>query len=298
VSFPPDYPIYHEIGEEPGDWVLLEVPVSPVSGYLWLGDAPDLQFYAPVHRKRLVNGTLSRVPWRELLYFEQESPALGALTGGHEMDLLAAPRELGQLIDDWPIGYVIVHQSRMPDAEYARDIVAMLNLHESLCFYRAEQDLLIYRAHWHPDGCPPRTPPPTEGETDSYTLDLGTPGDTPYLGWYWYWREDVGGTPARWAGENDASSLRVEVPPGAAYVMTLTATSFSDDQEVTVTVNGAQVGRFDVPASGWHERSVSLPADVVGDGDLHIVLSHSRARTADGRSLTAAYSRVTFREAE
>ena len=302
ITIVPDYPIYHEIGQEPGDWVLLEVPVSPVSGYLWLGPAPDLQFYAEIHRKRLVNGTLSRVPWRYLLYFEKESTLLGVLGGGRPMDTQAVPRELAKAVDEWPVGYVIVHQSRMPDAQNTRDILAMLNMQESVCFVRAEADLMIYRAHWHPKGCPPRTPP--QDATGAYVLDLGAPGDEGFIGEYWYWQEDVGGVGARWAGGNDASRLRVALPGGRDYRMTLVATGYGEGQGVEVRVNGAVLGGCEL-AGGWSACEVGLPARVVGEGDLVVVLVHrgmasaaGRGESADARPLTAAYDRIIFRAQE
>ena len=296
VRFPPDYAIYHEIGQEPGDYVILEVPVGVHSGWTGMGEGHYLMYYAPDHQKRLVNGTLSRIPW-QYHYVFFESPLLSWLAGAAPFDTQAAPRELAEAVEAWPVGYVIVHPDLMPRERTVEDLGA-LNTHESICFYKAQEGLLIYRARWHPGGCPPRTPPQDAG--GAYAIDFGAPGDEPFIGEYWYWPEDVGGVSARWAGGNDASRLRVELPPGQDYAMALTATGYGDGRTVQVTVNSAALGGCDLP-EGWTDCAVVIPADVVGDGDLLIVLSHgapvsaaARGESADTRPLTAAYDRIAF----
>ncbi len=291
VAFPPDYAIYHEIGQEPGDWVLFEVPTGMHSGYYGIGRGQRLMFYAPVHHKRLVNGLIARIPWTSHVFYEQ-TPLLTAFSGErHALDPPTVSRALTRSVDAWPVGYVIVHPDLLP-GERLLEYTGFLNMQESICFYKAEEGLLIYRAAWHPKGCPPRTPPQEAG--GAYVLDLGAPGDEPFIGEYWYWQEDVGGVLARWAGDNDASRLRVQLPPGRGYAMTLVGTGYGVGRTVQVVVNGVSLGTFDLP-EGWHEHTVALPAEVVGDGDLLIVLVHGQPTPVGERTLTAAYDRLIFR---
>ena len=292
VRFPPDYAIYHEIGQEPGDWVIFEIPTGVYSGWTGFGYGQYLMYYAPDHEKRLVNGTLSRIPGMSHVFYEKSPLLLGF--AGNALDTQAVPRELARAVDAWPVGYVIVHPDLLPP-ERIWEYVGLLNVQESICFYKAEQGLLIYRAHWHPGGCPPRTPP--QDASGAYVLDLGVPGDEAFVGEFWHRQEDVGGVLARWAGGNDASRLRVELPAARDYTMTLIATGYGDGRAVDVRANGAALGRCDLP-TGWNECVVALPAQVVGDGDLLVVLSHGAPQAAeDGRLLTAAYDRILFRPA-
>ncbi|GAB4448686.1 MAG: hypothetical protein Kow00120_18870 [Anaerolineae bacterium] len=292
VLFPPDYAIYHEIGAEPGDYVILEVPVGVHSGWTGMGDGKRLQYYAPDHQKKLVNGSISRIPWQDHDFYA-DSRLLSWLAGDADFDTQAAPRELAQAVEEWPVGYVIVHPDLIPEARLP-EYLGFLNVEQSVCFYKAEVGLFIYRAHWHPEGCPPRTPP--QDASGAYVIDLGAPGDEPFFGEYWYWQEDVGGVMARWAGGNEASRLRVMLPPGRAYEVTFVAAGYGARRRVQVNANGVTLGAFDLPASaGWSEHTLALPAEVVGDGDLLLVLVHGAPALAGDRPLTAAYDRIIFR---
>lgn len=67
IRFMPDYKIYHQIGRDPEEYALLEVPVSPASGFAELGGAPDMQFYSYIHHKQIINGIVSRAPSSALI---------------------------------------------------------------------------------------------------------------------------------------------------------------------------------------------------------------------------------------
>ena len=60
------------------------------------------------------------------------------------------------------------------------------SLGDLLCPVAVEGDAVFYRTAWHPDGCPPRTPPETSPGV--YTLDIGSPGDEAFIGWGWHYR--------------------------------------------------------------------------------------------------------------
>ena len=294
----PDYPIYHEIGAEDGDYVVLQVPLGTGLAYWPTGRRFDLMHYGGVHHKKQVSGLLSRAPWQVRVYYEEKSALLSAVAFVRPLDTQAAPRELAKAVDEWPLGYIVIHRNYLSEPE-AREMAGFFNMQESVCFVRAEADLMIYRAHWHPKGCPPRTPP--QDATGAYVLDLGAPGDEGFIGEYWYWQEDVGGVGARWAGGNDASRLRVALPGGRDYRMTLVATGYGEGQGVEVRVNGAVLGGCEL-AGGWSACEVGLPARVVGEGDLVVVLVHrgmasaaGRGESADARPLTAAYDRIIFK---
>ena len=96
----PDFSIYHQIGAEPGEFLILEVPVGPVNLFRGVfGKGEVLQYYAPIHHKQLINGIVSRLPSDGLSRFLR-SPLLTGLTGEYDMPPFdAAGRELADKLN-------------------------------------------------------------------------------------------------------------------------------------------------------------------------------------------------------
>ncbi len=297
ISFMPDYRIYHEIGQDPAEYALLEVPVGPAPGFGEFGDSPDLQYYSHIHHKQLINGIVSRVPSNWMSRYER-SPLLRGLTGEYDFPPLdTAARELADRLERWDMRYVLVHRDRL-EPERARPIIQFLNVQPNLCPVDEEGALLAYRRINTWAECPrPEMSALPEG-----TLAMGESGDERYVGPGWYWPENIGGPQGRWAGAIPTSTLRLVLPQQATRV-TFNAWGYPPDQSVTVRVNGRkvtqlalsqapQVYEFDIPAE-------ALPAA----GPTLIELVHAKllsaAQSTDGqvqdqRPLAAAYMWFKF----
>ena len=263
------------------DYVVLDVPSGPFTGWRDVGSHPEAMVYGITHEKRQVSGLLSRIPIEQHLFYEQ-NPLLGWLTDSRSLDASAAASSLKQFVSEWPLGYVVVHLNWL-EPERAQKVLAFFNAQDSVCPVTVERDAVLYRTISHPKGCPPRTPPQTApGE---YTLYLGEPApaalmpDAPFIGHGWYPPEDIGGERARWAGDGSEALLYAGLPPGSAYTMTLRVVAFHEPRAVKVVVGNlvkgepviAPLGTFTVAPGGWSEHTLTIPADLVAALGGHLV---------------------------
>ncbi len=308
---PPSYDFYTMMRHEhyPNyDYVVLEVPAGPYTGWRLIGSHPEAMAYGAIHEKRMVSGLLSRMPLDEHVFYETTA-LMGWLTGSLPLDTSRASVELKRYVDQWPIGYVVVHQDWMsPDRTL--ETLAFFNGQPSLCFIEVERDAVLYRTTSHPKGCPPRLPPQTA--PGDYTLRFGEPGDEGFIGHGWYGPEAVGGETARWAGGRQEALIYASLPPGPAYSVTFRATAFDQARTVKVVVDSGtsgephieQLGFMTIEPGGWHEYTLEIPAGLLMPprGDLIMSLSADGMVSAaelglspDERPLTVAYDWVRFR---
>jgi hypothetical protein len=293
----PDYRVYHEIGTDPGEYLVLEVPVGPDNAITdRFGRGVELQYYATIHHKRLINGAISRGAagitgdyrrWPLLTALAEEGPL---------PDWVAAHDEFEKLSRDWDIRYVILHRE-MLSTDVANWAVAFFNLQPNWCLVDVEESLLAYRRS-DAGVCPTSLLNPPVGGI----IRLGDASADRYLGSGWYPVENVGGPQARWTGSQPTAVLRVHLPQ-QSHRLTLRTTSFLPDQLTTVSVNDQPIAQLPM-GEGWAEYHVDVPASVVpADGWLTIALAASRSASAyertagqsdDRRSLGVAYESITF----
>jgi len=310
----PDYEFYAMLrGEQYDsyDYVVIEVPSGPYTGWDALGTYPEAMFYGITHEKRMVSGLLSRTEQEQRLYY-QKSPLFGWLTGYRVLDMQAALSELNQIVDQWPVGYIVVHQDWMTP-EQAQEVFAAFNGHPDLpyfpklCYITTERDAVLYRTTSHPKGCPPLIPP--ESAPGVYTIPFGESGDEGYMGAGWYRKESFGGSAGRWAGGQTESLLYASLPTGSDYTITLRvmAPFEGHPRAITVVANGALLGVFTVQPNTWSEPTLTIPAAVIAkfNGDLVFSLSADGmiaaadlGISADTRPLTIGYDWVRFERAE
>jgi hypothetical protein len=146
----PDF--YAAIAAEPESYVLVDLPfglVSTLDGAA-LGEGADLAQYAVWHHKRPLGAP---APYYEPRVFDDLSGQAflfpGALDGA---DSGEAARALAEAVDEWRIGYVVLHPDRMAeDAAEAFDALAEES--GALCPAVEGDGLIVYRAQWHPAGC-------------------------------------------------------------------------------------------------------------------------------------------------
>lgn len=299
----PSYAFYDEIGAETGDFVVLEVPTGAATGEVILGDprATQLQFYAIRHQKRTLNGFISRAPIDFFWSIQTEDPLLSWLGQRRFLDPEQVEPRLRQIIDEWPVGYVVVHQNMIGRTTVTpQEIIGYLNsLGDLLCPVWVERDAVVYRSASHPLPCPPRTPP--EAEPGVYQIDLGSSGDERYIGWGWHWSEDVGVT-WRWAGEYPQALLHVDLPPGD-YIVSLAAQAFHEVRTLTMLAGDTVLADPVTVAPGSLQTfTFSLPAVLVGQGQ-HITLTlaydavvvpQEIGQSADPRRLSIAVDWLRF----
>ncbi len=305
---PTDYAFYHQIGQEQGDpydkEVVLEVPNAVGTGEVLIGDprAIQLQYYGMIHHKRMVNGFISRAPTEAFWYMLTDDPLLSWLGQRRYLEPDKVEPELRDHIFNWPIGYVVIHTDLIGvNSSTVQEIIGYFNsLDDLLCPYTVEGAAVVYRTRWHPDGCPPRTPPQTDPGV--YTIDIGSPGDTAYIGWGWHWPESVSGLTLRWTGEYPQTQVYVDLPP-SAYTVELSAQAFWENRQLRLLVNGTPLGDpVTVTVDSLHTYRFSIPANLVGDGKhLKLTLDYDAVvvpaevgQSADTRKLAVAVDWIRF----
>jgi hypothetical protein len=296
VIVPTDYQVYRTIGADPQESTLLEVPLAAYAGFGGVGDirAADLQYYVIYHHKRVVNGTLSRVPIGALDRY-RNNPLLYALTGEAPLPPLdAASAELTRRIERWDVRYIVVHR-QMLSPEPRRALVEFFNVQPSLCLWAEEADVLAYRVVKAWADCPA----PNLIALQNGRIDLGASWSDRFVGPGWYGTENVGGPQARWTGEAPTSTLRVWLSPGATHVL-FRALAYPPDERVTIVVNGQTLAEIAL-AQDWADYAFDIPASVIGSEPSFIELRHTefgspvplQGSTTD-RPLAAAYQWFEF----
>lgn len=274
----PSYDFYATIGDEPNaDFVVLEVPIGVGTGQIIIGDDGwlEYQLYAIEHRRRVLNGFVARAPLEHFWYVRTDDPLLSWLGGRRDLDELEARRRLEDVVYDWPVGYIVLHQNAIGRERPAnQEIIGFLNSQpDLLCPQWIERDAVVWRTISHPQGCEDRTPPVTNA---SYRVDIGAPNDVFYIQDGWYWAEQLPGIDVRWIGPEPSASVIVDVPP-QDYVLHVTAQSYQEPREVTVVVNDVEVGSVIVVPNGLAIYDVDVPADVLGDGNAVVITLTSDA---------------------
>lgn len=282
-----DYPIHTQIGQEDADYVVMDVPVGTHYGWTGLGEGRRTQLYAPIHEKRMVNGFVARMPYSDYAFFA-DSPLFSWLAHGDDLmpdqqatvdDLFARYRQA------WPVGYVIAHREWMTREQEGRWI-RWLNMQPGLCFPGLSDDGLLLWWRNADLGCD------SLAATDQ--IDLDAVASWTHVGDGWYSPEDIAGNPARWTKQD--AHLRLTVTPDTAYELTITALAFHENRVLTVN-DGESVT---IRADGWHDYTLTVPAEAISDGLLH--LNHDAAlspgslgMSGDERTLAVAYALIRLR---
>jgi hypothetical protein len=269
------YQFYEAMAREPyPDYVVLEVPTGAGTGEVLLGNMQAIQFqyYGMIHEHRMVNGFISRTPLENFYYIHVDDPMLAWLGQRRLLEPEVVEQQLRERIFSYPIGYIVIHQDYIGrNTPTVQEIVGYFNtLPDLLCPYIVEGEAIVYRTVWHPDGCAGRTPP--EIEPGVYQIDIGTPGDEFYIGWGYHWQEQLPGVTLRWTGEYPQTQTYVDLPPNA-YTLTVAMQAFWAARTVQMLVNDVPVGEpFTVVTDVLQEYTVSIPADLIGDGQ-HITIT-------------------------
>lgn len=139
----PAYEIYEQLGQESGDFAILEVPFGVRSGLDRIGQGGEiLQYYQHIHHKPLLNGMIARLP-NNVFEFYRTQPALLFLSGETSTVTEEILREnLVEVLDWSQVCYIVVHTSMLETAE--QPILTFLDTVPTIARHQEEADLLIY----------------------------------------------------------------------------------------------------------------------------------------------------------
>ncbi len=141
----PDYATYRQIAAEPGEFTLLEVPFGIRSGLEQIGSGGEVvQYYQPLHGKRLINGSMARLP-TQVFDFYRTHPALMFLSGEPlEVSDSVLDSDFSAVLQWSAARYVLVHRA-MLDPPLAERIIGFLDRQPTLHRFNVEQDLVVYQ---------------------------------------------------------------------------------------------------------------------------------------------------------
>jgi hypothetical protein len=266
------YAFYEAIGAERGDpyddYAIIEVPVAGGSGEAWVGEFRPMEahFYGMTHGKRMLNGAIARAPLSSFWYWLVDDPMLAWLGQRRYLEPENVEAQLRERIYDWPVGYIVIHQDWVGlSAPTNQEIIGYFNtLPDLVCPVYVEGYAVAYRTAWHPDSCPPRTPP--QSADGAYVIDIGAPDDVRYIGWGWHYAEQLGGLTARWTGEYPQTQVYIDLPP-ADYRLSLSTQAFHQPRALRVLVNGQPLAEpVIVSTEGLQTLAFDLPAALIGEG--------------------------------
>jgi hypothetical protein len=302
---PQPYHFYEEMGKEPYDYVVVEVPTGASSGEGIVGEQKyaALMYYGITHHKRMVNGHISRVNFSHFWYMRYDDPMMAWLGQRRFIEPDVVEQQLRERIAEWPIGYIVIHSDYIwKNGPTLQEVIGYLNsLPDLVCPVWIERDAIVYRTTWHPDGCPARIPP--EVEPDTYKIDIGMPEDQKFIGWGWHWQEDVSGLTLRWMGEYPQTQVYVDLLPGE-YEISLSAQAFWENRELSLLLNDTPIGETQsVIIDSLNTYTYHLPAEVVGEGkNLKLTLDYDKViipkevgQSEDERKLAIAVDWIQFK---
>jgi hypothetical protein len=257
----------------------------------------------------MTNGHISRVNTWQSMYMETADPLMSWLGQRRTLEPAAVEAELRDHIFNYPIGYFVIHRRFIDPGRFPTvidEITTYFNaLPDLLCPYTVENDAIVYRTRWHPDGCAQAWALP-EVEPGVYLLDIGAPDDVFHIGAGWHWQENVAGLSARWMGAAPQTPIYVELPP-ASYEMTFTAQSYLEARQVQILVNGAAVGEsLTILPTSLQTYRVTIPAELVAAGErMTVSFAYDNAlvpaqigQGGDTRALALLVDSVTFRRVD
>ncbi|MGI0486954.1 hypothetical protein ACN4EK_16055 [Pantanalinema rosaneae CENA516] len=149
-----DSTAYTAIGQEGGDYAVLEVPfgLKSLSSEQTLGTGATLQQYAVEHHKRSLSGMLTR-DGLEVFQHYTDSPLFRLLAGEPVIPSPEIAADLKKTIQQEQIGYLVVHPDQLPLAQRTL-IFNFLNAQpQNLCKVFTDSVTVVYRTSWHPFGC-------------------------------------------------------------------------------------------------------------------------------------------------
>jgi len=240
--------------------------------------------YPVWYGKRAFGGISEAVKQDQLeLYSDHPLARIGGFQFVDE-DTISAARKLRQDVTRWRVAYVTVSDRNLVPTS---SLNQWLNWTATFCLTEADDQIEIWRAAWHPAGCP------------ATQIDIGSEGDEYAVGQGWFSREDWGGFNVRWAGGSEATQLILWATPATDYTLQIRASSpVVENQQLEILANGEPLDTLMLTAD-WDDYSVMLPRTLIEqDGFLELELRHTATQATDGRLLAAVYDRISIAAAE
>ncbi len=258
---------YSQIGAEPGQFTLMQLPLGWRNSYGTLGaERTQIQYYQAAHHRPMLGGNTSRNPKFKFDYFAG-IPLFKAITAAELYQTVDAPtlaqarQQAADLMTLYNIKYLAIHDPiphRKPyEDTYAatRDLTLSLIPHQPQPAYQSP-GVEVFGV----------TPAPIP---NPLTLDFGDWTSAPYRGEGWADNETVFAATANWATAATAEIFFPVRGPGNR-TLTLQIAPFNapglPPQRVSFAVNGHQLIDNYSLRENWQQLELTLPAEFLQDG--------------------------------
>ncbi|MGB8646396.1 MAG: interleukin-like EMT inducer domain-containing protein [Anaerolineae bacterium] len=249
-------PIYQEIAAEPGDFAILDLPLSWSSSTFVQGQLfTQSQFYQTVHHKRLLGGNTSRPPDFKFQYYVGVPVihSLILLEKGEtiDSDTLAADIQAAPEVERFfDLRYIVAYPDRLNPAvlDYVRQVFGITPI--------PSVGPLAFRVN--------------NAARGDFTIDPAAQVAQMYFGDDWGRPQSIEGGAMRWATEAQ-SHLYVPLQSGTDYQMCGMYEGARDGQPVRVLADDTPVGEFRL-TTAWSQQCVSIPSAAIHGGLATIVL--------------------------
>jgi hypothetical protein len=236
--------------------------------------------YAPWHRKRVIGGvTVGDFTDEQTVY--EENPLLRVLANYSVGDPIASVPLIRNDVERWRLAYVIVANEVTTDTTGLHQWLSWTN---TFCQVEAQDTRELWRARWHPAGCP-----------QPYTIDIGAMNDFYAVQAGWAAPEQWGDISVRWASSEADAELILWATPASDYMLRLRAVAPpASQQDVTVFVNDTELGRINL-TQDWQDYELLLPRTTIAASHrVELRFEHSTTVNLEGRILNAAYDTVSL----
>ena len=136
-------PAYTMIAGDTQPGIVLEVPFGVRSGTDRIGTGERLNFYQPIHGRRIINGMIARVPLAALQYY-RGSPALMLLAADAPIPAGDIEADLHARLGELQVSHVVVHLAMLND-ERRRRILDLFSSTSELQKQYEDQDVVLFR---------------------------------------------------------------------------------------------------------------------------------------------------------
>jgi hypothetical protein len=269
--------VYTQIGAEPEQFTLLQLPLGWRNSYGMLGaEQTQLQYYQSIHQRPILGGNTSRNPEFKFSYYSN-IPLFTALIGAEtyqpvdEVTLSRARQQAAQLMALYNIKYLVIHEPvpfRRPyedTFEATRSLALELIPHQPEPVYHSPgvQAFAVQQADL----------------PDSLRIDFGDWTAFPYRGEDWAGDEEIFSATANWAVAEEAE-IFFPIRGLSERQLVLQIAPFSylglPEQQVHFSLNGQRLDRIFSLREGWQVIELALPEIALKQGLNRLTLHFGR----------------------
>jgi hypothetical protein len=270
--------VYTQIGMEPDNFTLMQLPLGWRNSYGTLGaERTQLQYYQSAHHHPMLGGNTSRNPAFKFDYYAN-IPLFKAL----------AETELYQSVDE-----TTLQRARLQ----APDLMALYNIkylviHDPIPYRKPYEDTFTATRQLALDLIPHQAEPVYQGQgvqtfalqqndvPDPLILDFGDWSSDPYRGEGWSGNEEIFAARANWATATEATVF-FPVRGSGNRQLSLQIAPFTHpgmpEQAVSFTLNGTLLANNFSLREGWQTLEITLPETnlVTGLNQLTLHFTHT-----------------------